>query len=760
MKKAISLMLIAALFTTMTVSAAPAAYAAASPSDADSEYVQDEVLVAFEDAPSKQELRSITDEVDAKKVEEVETPTEETPYVVTLDKGESVEDAVQDLEKEKAVAYAQPNYLYSLDDVASGTGAVRASLQSADDTNLWNLNKVNAREAWDLIDEVKGPDAKKVTVAVLDTGVNLEHPDLQAALKKENCVNVVDENDPANYPKLSVSDKNHGDNGGHGTKVSGVIAATSGNGIGVAGVASGNHNDLVELAVIDVYARYNSSKDRMATSADIIKGINYACDTAGAKVINMSLGHYPGDSESNSKQLTDSSGKLVLGTDTLLEQTIRKTVRNKNVTIVCSAGNKNSTVSWLPSDFDDCISVISTVNYSDAYALCKAPSSSYGWKKDISAPGHLVSTTLANGGYTINGSSGTSVAAPVVSGVAAMLYYLKPNISASKVKEVLTTTATDLYIDGDDSYTRCGNVNALAAVSKAVGRSVPSPGSFSVPASVKAASAGYDRIKISWKKMPNVKGYKIYRSTSAAGTFKRVATISKNSTTSYINTGLKMNNTYYYKVQAYGTLADKKAYSPLSAAKSAKPVPETPSVKVSPSTYKSVKLKWGKIRGASGYGIYRSTSKNGKYSYIKRISKGSTTTYTNSGLKPGKNYYYKVRAYRTNASKRIYGNYSSIKQIKATPAKVSISLKKNKRTRKASITWKRASTVNGYVVYRSTSKNGKYKKVATRKTSAKRSFSSKRLKKGKNYYYKVRAYKTYRGHRIYGPYSNIKKCRF
>ncbi|MCO7123780.1 S8 family serine peptidase [Ihubacter massiliensis] len=756
MKKAISFMLIAALFTTMTFTAAPAAYAADSPSVGDSEYVKDEVLVVFEEEPSKKELRSVTDEVDAKKVEEVETPVEETPYVVTLDKGESMEDAVKDLEKEKAVAYAQPNYLYSLDAGEDNElASARAATAGKDDTDLWNLKKVDTQQSWDLIDEVKkdGQPREKVTVAVLDTGVNLEHPDLQAALNKDKCVRVVNEQDPANYPKLKVSDVNHGDNGGHGTKVSGVIAATSGNGIGVAGVAAGNSNDLIELAVIDVYTRYNSGKDRLATSADIIKGISYACDTAGAKVINMSLGHYPGDRESNSGILPDG----VVGTDNLLKQTIHDAVNTKNVTIVCSAGNKNSTVSWYPSDFDDCISVISTTNYSDVYSNSKAATSGYGWKKDISAPGYLISTTQPSGGYSNNSSSGTSFAAPVVSAVAAMVYYVNPKITSNEVKKILVDTATDLYTYGDDIYTRCGNVNAFAAVSKAAGYPAPSASKLPAPVSAKAVSSGYNGVKISWSKVASAKGYQIYRSTSQSGTFNRIQTISSKNTTSYIDSGLTTGKSYYYKVRAYGTLDNKRAYSPHVMTK-ALPLPAaTSQFSVSSKTYKSIQLKWKKVKGASGYGLYRSTSKNGVYKYIKRISRSNTTSYINSsGLKTGRTYYYKMRAYRTVSGKRIYGSYSKIYSAKAAPAKPGLALSK-KSSKSVKVRWSKLSKVDGYSIYRSTSKNGKYRRIKTKSSRSSRYLIDKKVKKKKTYYYKARAYKRVKGKTIYGKYTAPKK---
>ncbi len=735
MKKAISFMLIAALFTTMTFTAAPAVYAADSPSVGDSEYVKDEVLVVFEEEPSKKELRSVTDEVDAKKVEEVETPVEETPYVVTLDKGESVEDAVKDLEKEKAVAYAQPNYLYSLDAGEDNELAfARAATAGKDDTDLWNLKKVDTQQAWDLIDEVKkdGQPREKVTVAVLDSGVDTTHTDLKTMLNVGKCVDVTTSGNRFGYAPLTT------DEDGHGTRVSGIIAAESGNG-GVAGVAAGNQNDLIELVVIDVYK--TTKKAAKATSADIVKGIDYACEQADAKVVNMSLGH-DGGADIN---------------DTLLQGTISEKTA-QGTTFVASGGNEDSTKSWFPSDMAGVIGVISTSNYSNAFSQCKAPKSNYGSTKDLSAPGHLIKTTTKGKTYTDGTRTGTSYAAPVVSAVAAMMYYVNESLKPDYIETILEMTATDLYERGPDIYTGAGNVNAYAAVAMAADIPVNrSPGSLAQP-TIAASATGYNSIKISWKSVSQANGYKVYRSTTKNGVYSQVKTISSGSTISFTNTGLSTGKTYYYKVKAFGTRSNKQAFSPFSNIVSAKPAPATPgTLKLYHTTYSGIKLKWNKISGASGYGIYRATSKNGKYTYIKRIKKGSTTTYTNSKLKPGRNYYYKVRAYRTVSGKRIYGAYSATKVLKTTPAKTYISLKKDKRSRKARLTWKKVKSVNGYVVYYSTSKNKAFKKAATKRS---RSFTSKRLKKNKTYYYKVRAYKTYRGKRIYGPYSTTKSCRF
>ena len=80
---------------------------------------------------------------------------------------------------------------------------------------------------------------------------------------------------------------------------------------------------------------------------------------------------------------------------------------------------------------------------------------------------------------------------------------------------------------------------------------------------------------------------------------------------------------------------------------------------------KQVALKWKKVSGASGYQVYRANSKNGKYTLVASIKKGSTVSYTNKNLKAGKIYYYKVRAYRTVNNKKVYSSYSAVKAAKA-----------------------------------------------------------------------------------------------
>lgn len=174
--------------------------------------------------------------------------------------------------------------------------------------------------------------------------------------------------------------------------------------------------------------------------------------------------------------------------------------------------------------------------------------------------------------------------------------------------------------------------------------------------------ASYNSNKITWNKVSKASGYQVYRSTSKDGKYASIKTIKSGSTVSYTDAKLTTGKTYYYKVRAYKTVNGSKTYSSYSKIVSAKPKLITPSATLS-SKNKKVYVKWNKVSGASGYQVYRATSKNGKYSLAKAVN-SSTTSYTNTSVSKNKGYYYKVRAYKKVDGKKVYSLYSSIKYIK------------------------------------------------------------------------------------------------
>lgn len=169
-----------------------------------------------------------------------------------------------------------------------------------------------------------------------------------------------------------------------------------------------------------------------------------------------------------------------------------------------------------------------------------------------------------------------------------------------------------------------------------------------------ADSLSYNKVKISWNAASGAYGYYVYRATSKYGFYRNIATISNTSfTDNYLSTG----TTYYYKVRAYSKLGTSKIYGSYSPIYAATPTLSTPFVYGNSISKGKAKLSWNGIIGASGYQIYRSTIKNGTYTHVSSIS---STSYTNSGLVSGKDYYYKVRAYRYARNKRLFGGFSYV----------------------------------------------------------------------------------------------------
>ena len=178
------------------------------------------------------------------------------------------------------------------------------------------------------------------------------------------------------------------------------------------------------------------------------------------------------------------------------------------------------------------------------------------------------------------------------------------------------------------------------------------------------------------------------------------------------------------------------------------------SLSATSASYTSVKITWKKYAYASGYKIYRSTG-NGKASLIKTITSGNTTTYTNTGLKTGTTYKYYIIATGIEAidGTKVNSPLSTTVSAKPVPGTTKVKLTGGKKQVK--VKWSKVSGASGYVVYRSTNKTSGFKAVKTIKKGKTVSFTNKKLKSKKTYYYKVKAYRTVSKKKIYGNYSAV-----
>ncbi|MCI7207128.1 MAG: SH3 domain-containing protein [Clostridium sp.] len=179
---------------------------------------------------------------------------------------------------------------------------------------------------------------------------------------------------------------------------------------------------------------------------------------------------------------------------------------------------------------------------------------------------------------------------------------------------------------------------------------------------LKSSKRTYNSITLSWDKIDNVTGYKVYRYDVKTESYKLIKTISDASTTSYTNSKLTSATKYLYKVRSYKIVNNKTHNGDYSSSLAATTKPPTPTVKLTSPSTKKIKLTWTNISSrTTGYNIYMATSKNGTY---KNIGSTSKKSFTKGSLKKGKTYYFKVRAYRTIDGKKVYSSYSSIKSIK------------------------------------------------------------------------------------------------
>lgn len=170
------------------------------------------------------------------------------------------------------------------------------------------------------------------------------------------------------------------------------------------------------------------------------------------------------------------------------------------------------------------------------------------------------------------------------------------------------------------------------------------------------------------------------------------------------------------------------------------------------SSYSKISLSWGAVSGAAGYEVYKSREKASGFKLAKRVSSGMYS-YADGAAKFNETYYYRVRAYSTAEGQTVYGEWSPVKAQKKQVAAPKIRYVKISSGR-MKIAWKKTEGASGYVLYRSNSEKGKYKKIAFIESGSKVSYTDKKISTGKVYYYKVKAYRQVKKKKHYGLSSD------
>jgi hypothetical protein len=379
--------LLTALSCCVIASSAPAA---------DAKFVPGQILVKPKESVSAEDFKGLARENGAE-LKEVLPHIGVHVLSVPEDKAEKVLEA---LGHNPQIEFAERDFIAEA--VLTPNDTYYASYQ-------WHLPKISAPAAWDITTGNSSP-----VIAVVDTGVNASHPDLNGKII-------------AGYDYAN-NDSDPTDDAGHGTEVSGTAAALGNNGIGVAGVAFANRVLAVKVL---------SSSGSGSYSA-IVNGITYAADH-GARIINLSLGG------------TSSSSSLQSAIDYAW---------NKNIVIVAAAGNAGTSTPQYPAACRNVVAVSAT-DSNDALASF----SSYGSNVALAAPGVNIATTSMDGGYA--SVAGTSFSSPIVSGVVALMSSVNPQLSNAQLVDLLKKNTDDLGAAGYDVYYGSGRVNAYKAVTAA-----------------------------------------------------------------------------------------------------------------------------------------------------------------------------------------------------------------------------------------------------------------------------------------------------
>jgi thermitase len=256
----------------------------------------------------------------------------------------------------------------------------------------WGLTRIQASQAW----AIAAPQ-RTVYIAIIDTGVDANHPDLSQRMRRNSNGTVYGYN-------AQLNNANTNDFHGHGTHCAGIAAAQTANGVGIAGVAGTAPVQMMPVKVLN--------DQGFGTMSDVARGITWAADN-GAHVLSLSLGGTAG-----TQQLADAVNYAW----------------NRGCLVVAAAGNNGSNAPFYPAFYENALAVAASdpddrlTNFSQ-----------YGAWVDIAAPGSNILSTLPSNAY--EAWSGTSMACPHVAGAAALIWSCAPNLTNQQLRLALENNA-------------------------------------------------------------------------------------------------------------------------------------------------------------------------------------------------------------------------------------------------------------------------------------------------------------------------------
>lgn len=269
-----------------------------------------------------------------------------------------------------------------------------------------------------------------------------------------------------------------------------------------------------------------------------------------------------------------------------------------------------------------------------------------------------------------------------------------------------------------------------------------------------AESVDFNAIKVTWKKVDGASGYYVYRKADGEKYFKQIAEVNGNKTFTSTDLSATTGVKYQYTVRAYRN-RNGKPYAGLYDSKgvTATACTKAPTIKSGVSTVSDkLKLTWIKVNGATGYNVYRKLENDKNYKLIKTINGNGNVEFTDSGLKCGVKYYYRVNGFRTVDSKNYEGLGSKDYLGLTTPAQPALKSAKSLGYNTISIEWTKVEGATGYDIYRKTT--GTYSKIGTVDKQSTVTFKDEKAVTGVRYQYTVRAFYNKNGIKKVSTYEN------
>lgn len=374
------------------------------PDISDETPLEDQIVILYEE-PEENNVKALG--LDEEEIAEGESVSDSVD-VITPEEGVDTDALIQELEETPGVAAASRNKIMEVDALPNDPGVSKA----------WQFQKIGADKVWNQLGA-----HKTVKVAVIDTGVNMNHEDLRGRCE-------------IGYDYVADTGASMRDVAGHGTLVAGTIAATANNGIGFPGVVG-----AADIKVVAYRTGGITSTDRGIRLDYAMSALMDVVQRGDIQVVNMSYG--------------SSSGSTV-------EQAAIQKARDAGVVLVASAGNDGDTSYNYPASFEGVLSVGATTENDIA-----ANFSNRNSMVDLCAPGQEVYTTNNQGGYSW--ANGTSFSSPITAGAAAVIRYVNQDLSVEQVEKILMDTTRDLGASGRDHTYGYGLIQLDKAVAQAQG---------------------------------------------------------------------------------------------------------------------------------------------------------------------------------------------------------------------------------------------------------------------------------------------------